>query len=208
MRSDAAANRAAIVAAARDLFADAGADVPLDAIADRAGVGIATLYRRFPDRHALVRAVALETIDGLCAALALAEAEPDPALAWRRFAGAAVDARIGAVAPALAPTPHLDVRGDPEVAAAREQMLARAERLVARCHRAGTIRKDVSASEALLAIIVVTRPLPNIPAELSTRVAPRMLTLLEAGLRPDGARLPGAARTLARDLRAAGEPEG
>jgi len=62
MRSDAARNRAAILAAARDLFGR-GRDVPMYEIARRAGVGQATLYRHFPDRPAIVASLTLEHIE-------------------------------------------------------------------------------------------------------------------------------------------------
>lgn len=55
MRADARRNREAIVSAARELFADRGAAVEISEIAERAGVGVGTLYRRFPDKDALVR---------------------------------------------------------------------------------------------------------------------------------------------------------
>ncbi|MET7656978.1 helix-turn-helix domain-containing protein, partial [Streptomyces sp. NPDC005486] len=54
-RADALRNRERIVAAAREMFVEFGADVPLDEIARRAGVGNATVYRNFPDRDALTR---------------------------------------------------------------------------------------------------------------------------------------------------------
>ena len=57
LRADAARNRASIVEAARDVFAEQGLEAPLDEIAKRAGTGNATLYRRFPNRGDLVAAV-------------------------------------------------------------------------------------------------------------------------------------------------------
>ncbi|MFD4246825.1 TetR/AcrR family transcriptional regulator [Streptomyces sp. NPDC058525] len=57
MRADALRNAEKIVRAARDVYAEQGPDAPLDEIARRAGVGIATLFRRFPDKAALLRAV-------------------------------------------------------------------------------------------------------------------------------------------------------
>ncbi|WP_405497306.1 TetR/AcrR family transcriptional regulator [Streptomyces sp. NBC_00096] len=57
LRADAARNIEKIVRAARDVYAEVGPDAPLDEIARRAGVGIATLFRRFPDKAALLRAV-------------------------------------------------------------------------------------------------------------------------------------------------------
>jgi AcrR family transcriptional regulator len=57
LRADAARNSEKIVRAAREVYAERGPDAPLDEIARRAGVGIATLFRRFPDKRALLRAV-------------------------------------------------------------------------------------------------------------------------------------------------------
>ena len=62
LRADAARNRAAIVAVARDVFAEQGLEAPLETIAARAGVGIATLYRRFPTREKLVAAALTEKV--------------------------------------------------------------------------------------------------------------------------------------------------
>lgn len=62
LRKDAARNRAAILTAARELFAS-GRDVPMYEIGRRAGVGQATLYRHFPDRAAVVAAITREHIE-------------------------------------------------------------------------------------------------------------------------------------------------
>ena len=84
LRADAARNRAAIVAVARDVFAEYGLEAPLEAIAARAGVGIATLYRRFPTREKLVAAALVEKITEYAEAARQALAVPDP---WDGFAG-------------------------------------------------------------------------------------------------------------------------
>ncbi|MEW2353251.1 helix-turn-helix domain-containing protein [Spirillospora sp. NPDC029432] len=61
LRADAARNSEKILRAARELYAERGSDVPLEEIARRAGVGIATLYRRFPDKAILVRTALEQT---------------------------------------------------------------------------------------------------------------------------------------------------
>jgi AcrR family transcriptional regulator len=82
MRADARRNRERLLAAALVLFADAGEDVPLEAIAGRAGVGIGTLYRHFPTREALAEAAYRNEVRRLCDAAAelLATRSPDAAL--------------------------------------------------------------------------------------------------------------------------------
>src|SRR5438067_3764748 len=90
MRADAQRNREKLLAAATEAFAAEGEDVALEAVAARAGVGIGTLYRHFPNRDALVVAAYRHEVGALCAAAAdlLAERPADAALrAWAgRFA--------------------------------------------------------------------------------------------------------------------------
>jgi AcrR family transcriptional regulator len=62
LRRDAQRNRNAILAAARQVFCDHGLEAPLEEIARRAGVGIGTLYRRFPSRVELLDAVLADTV--------------------------------------------------------------------------------------------------------------------------------------------------
>lgn len=83
LRRDAVRNREAVLSAARSLFAEHGTDVALEDVARRAGVGIATLYRRFPDRAALVRAAFEPKMHAYAAAVERAAADPDP---WNGFA--------------------------------------------------------------------------------------------------------------------------
>src|SRR4051794_12277532 len=80
LRADARRNRQQLLAAARDVFVEHGPDAPLDEVARRAGVGIATLYRRFPDRATLQRAVALDVLAR--AAEVARRADADETDAW------------------------------------------------------------------------------------------------------------------------------
>ena len=82
LRADAAANRDRILDAAAELFARRGISVPLDEVARRAGVGVATLYRRFPTRADLVAATFERNISRFTEAVDRALANPDP---WQGF---------------------------------------------------------------------------------------------------------------------------
>ncbi|WP_253767794.1 TetR/AcrR family transcriptional regulator [Goodfellowiella coeruleoviolacea] len=82
LRADAQHNRDRILAVARETFATLGLDVPMAAIARRAGVGVATLYRRFPTKEALVTEAFAEQIAACVAVVDDALADPDP---WRGF---------------------------------------------------------------------------------------------------------------------------
>ncbi|MBD3002981.1 MULTISPECIES: TetR/AcrR family transcriptional regulator [unclassified Streptomyces] len=82
LRSDAASNRRRVLEAARALFASRGLDVPMATIARHAGVGVATLYRRFPTREALVTEVFSDEFSACAAIVDDALADDD---AWRAF---------------------------------------------------------------------------------------------------------------------------
>ncbi|MFF0110463.1 TetR/AcrR family transcriptional regulator [Streptomyces hirsutus] len=84
LRVDAERNRDRILAAARRLFATEGLSVSMAAVAREAGVGKATLSRRFATRDELVDAVFADRMDGYAAAVATALADPDP---WHGFTG-------------------------------------------------------------------------------------------------------------------------
>jgi AcrR family transcriptional regulator len=89
-RADARRNYEKVVAAARDAFAEGGTATSLEEIARRAEVGIGTLYRHFPNRQALLEAVYVDEVEGLCrSAIDLAELPPWEALVgWlHRFVG-------------------------------------------------------------------------------------------------------------------------
>ncbi|WP_055480620.1 TetR/AcrR family transcriptional regulator [Sphaerimonospora mesophila] len=82
LRADARHNRERILEAAREAFATLGLDVPMAAIARRAGVGVATLYRRFPTRESLVKEVFADQFAACSKIVDDALADPD---AWRGF---------------------------------------------------------------------------------------------------------------------------
>jgi AcrR family transcriptional regulator len=85
LRADAARNRRALVTAAREVFGERGLDAPLDEIARRAGVGNATLYRRFPTRQLLVEAVFTDWMAEYARAVDDAIANPDPWTGFRDY---------------------------------------------------------------------------------------------------------------------------
>lgn len=82
LRVDAERNRERILAAARELFAERGLDVPIEEVARRAGVGVGTLYRRFPTREALVARAFEAKMAAYADAVAEALAQHDP---WLGF---------------------------------------------------------------------------------------------------------------------------
>jgi AcrR family transcriptional regulator len=84
LRADAERNRERVLSAARQVFAEQGLDASTNEIARRAGVGVATLFRRFPTRDDLVGAVFADKMSAYAAAVDEALAESDP---WQGFSG-------------------------------------------------------------------------------------------------------------------------
>lgn len=182
LRADARRNREQLLAAARDVFVEQGADAPLDDVARRAGVGIATLYRRFPDRESLMRGVALDVLARAAHEARAAEAEePDPFAALARYMHRALDLRISAVMPALLGRIAFD---DAEVGRARQESVEPVLRMIEAAQAAGTLRGDVAFGDIGPLLVRLSRPLPGgLPRELDSGLAHRHLDLALAGLR-------------------------
>ncbi|TPQ16365.1 TetR/AcrR family transcriptional regulator [Streptomyces sporangiiformans] len=200
-RADALRNRERIVAAAREMFVELGADVPLDEIARRAGVGNATVYRNFPDRDALQREVVCSVMDRVSRQAEQVLAESGDAFeALSRFVHASADERIGALCPMMSET--FD-RHHPDLLASRNQLESLVEGFMERAREAGQLRPDVAFGDLMVAIGQLTRPLPGTACLNIDRFVHRHLQLFLDGLRaPARSELPGTAATL-EDLRQA-----
>ena len=204
MRADASRNRERILIAARESFVEQGPSVPLEAIAARAGVGIATLYRRFPDRQALMRAVAVDALTRIVAEVRQATAEePDAFRALARYMERVLALRISAVMPLLAGQISL---ADDELMALRQESADLIQQMIDQAQAEGTLRPDITFADISLLLIRLGRPLPGpFSRALQDELARRHLILLLDALRPHGGHptpLPGPALTLA-DLRGA-----
>ncbi|MBZ4015925.1 TetR/AcrR family transcriptional regulator [Streptomyces purpurogeneiscleroticus] len=199
LRADAQRNRERIVAAARETMVEHGADVPLDEVARRAGVGNATLYRHFPDRADLIHHVTLSVMDRTAdrAEGALA-AEDDAFQALRVFVHAAVEERIGALCPLLSDGVDKD---HPDLLAARDRLERAVEALMGAARESGRLRTDIAVGDLMVAITQLTRPLPGSGCVDFDRFVHRHLQLFLDGLMaPARSELPGCAATL-EDLR-------
>jgi len=137
-RADARRNFDALLSAAREVFAESGADASLEDIARRAGVGIGTLYRNFPTRQDLFERVYIGEVEDLCtAARDLADLPPWDALAgWlRRFVSYIATKR--ALMEALS-------TGSSVFAACRAEMYSAGTPLFARAQATGEVRADLT----------------------------------------------------------------
>jgi AcrR family transcriptional regulator len=184
LRRDARRNRERILAAARAAFAEHGLDVGVDEIARRAGVGMGTLYRRFPTKDALIEAILEDRLEEVVALLERAVGGHDP---WRDFEGfmsevVALQARDRGFKDILASSR----RDEPRLTAARDRIAPLMERLLARAQAAGEMRADVDPRDVGPLLWGAGRVV-----ESTGEVAPdywrRYLTLVLDGLRAPGA---------------------
>jgi AcrR family transcriptional regulator len=179
-RADARRNYDKLVEAAREAFAEGGADTSLEAVARRAGVGIATLYRNFPERADLLEAVYLEEVVAFCEAAAdLADLPPWDALAeWLRRLTSYLLAKQ-----ALAPVLLSTFGHDAEVfQRSRAAFKAVGQPLLDRAQEAGVVRPDTDLAE----ILKLTGGIAKIPFETPSEID-HILELALDGLRYRGA---------------------
>ncbi|MFE9400433.1 TetR/AcrR family transcriptional regulator [Streptomyces sp. NPDC006530] len=185
LRSDARRNRDLLVAAARELFAEQGLNVPLDEIAKRAGVGNATLYRRFPARGDLVEAVFHEDLTAVMASGEEARLARD---AW-----GALTAYLEGVCALLARDRGVGdlmttgIEGAPTLDAIHAHNHATVSELMRRAAQAGELRTDVVAEDLLFALSALGTSLPAVEA-IRPGSWRRPLALLLDGFRAEAQR--------------------
>lgn len=185
LRADARANRDLIIAAAQAMFAEHGLDVPMKDIADRAGVGVGTLYRRFPDRESLIAATAYAHLAALARALETADREE--ARAWPalcRFLGECITSRLGALAAAIEPGLHARIQADPRLAALRADLGDAIARLTRRAQADGDLRRDTEPRDVALLMTVQVYARPE---QSHADAVARVVTIIVSGLRADHA---------------------
>jgi len=179
-RADAQRNRERLIDAAKTAFADVGSDVSLDEIARRAGVGIGTLYRHFPNRGAIVEAVYRREVRQLAYAAPRLLTSLPPGEALRQWMRLFVDyiAAKKVIAPALGAL----AGGTTDLFAASGVLIGQAfSLLVERAAAAGDIRPDVDAADIQRAVVGFTYGSSSPGWQAS---ALRLIDLLMDGLRP------------------------
>lgn len=184
LRSDAERNRRLVLEAAAAAFAEEGLDVGMADIARRAGVGNATVFRRFPTKDALVEAIIDERITELLAAAARAAEIEDPwdALVHLLEATAKTQARDQGFFQAT----ERFLLEHPDILRRHRPIIEAVDPLVARAQAAGVLRDDVTTLDVLGLVKGAVSCLPPAP-ELRTDGWRRYLALLLDGLRPEAA---------------------
>ncbi|GAB7047861.1 TetR/AcrR family transcriptional regulator [Catenuloplanes indicus] len=179
LRRDAELNRQRILQAARELFAAQGLDVTLDDIAHHAGLGVGTVYRRFPTKDALVEALFESKMARLAQIAENAADEPDPAVALDRWLRAVADLQAGdrGLREVMLGGRY---SGD-RVTLVRERLNPAVTRLFDRAKAAGVLREDLQPSDVPVLMVMI-----GAVTDYSRPVGPdvwlRFLTILRDGL--------------------------
>jgi AcrR family transcriptional regulator len=189
LRADAERNRRRILEAAREAVAEEGLDVGVEEIARRAGVGMGTLYRRFPTKQDLLDAIAEDRIAQVQAAVSAGLAEEDAWTGLRLTMRALTQAWVEDRSFMAAIGTQLAKRGK-KVQAARRQVFADLDALIERAQREGALRPDVTVGDvAYLVHAAASGPTPFTESYL--RDCPdqwqRCLHVILDGLRADAA---------------------
>jgi AcrR family transcriptional regulator len=181
LRKDAERNRQRILKAAAAVFTEQGLEATLDDVARHAGVGVATVYRRFPDKAALADALFEERIDTLAALATEAHEAEDP---WEGLVSFMLTAtEMLTTDKGLRQLLMFASHGHERVGYARDRMRPAIGKLVERAQAAGQVRPDLGATD-----IPVLEFMLGATAEYARDVRPdiwrRYLTLLLDALRP------------------------
>jgi AcrR family transcriptional regulator len=182
LRRDAQRNRQRILDAARELFAEQGLGVTLNDIAHHAGVGVGTVYRRFPDKAQLIEELFDQQIGELVALMEEALEDPDP---WHGLTGylrrnLELQACDRAFREIITGTPD----GAERVGRIRQRMFPLATRLVQRAKDAGALRADFEPSDVPMLFMMLTTVLDS-ARDVAPDLWRRYLEIVLQGLRAE-----------------------
>jgi AcrR family transcriptional regulator len=181
MRTDAVKNRQRILDAAEEVFAAEGVAVPIDVVAERAGLGVGTLYRHFPNKEALLEAIVVDRITQLVATAREFELAEDPGQALfaflQEFAAQASAKRDLFEALGSA---GIDLKA--RCAELFEDLMRSVDVLLSRAIAIGAVRDDVPANE-IVGLIVGTCHAAGDSGVTDAGLG-RMVTVVLDGLRP------------------------
>jgi AcrR family transcriptional regulator len=181
LRRDAERNRQRILAAATEVFTERGFEATLDDVARHAGVGVGTVYRRFPDKASLADALFEERIDALVGLAERAQQEPD---AWTGLVSfLEQSAEMLAGDRGLRQILLYAIEGHDRHTYARDRMRPAVDCLVKRAQADGQVRADLAATDIPLIEFMIVAT-----AEYTSYVRPavwrRYLALILDALRP------------------------
>ncbi|AGZ45686.1 TetR/AcrR family transcriptional regulator [Actinoplanes friuliensis] len=180
LRADSARVRERMVAAAREAFVSGDTDLPMNAIAKAAGVGVGTMYRHFPTRQALLESMAAESFEALVTQARVAAAEPDIATGLAGLLRAALQCQLRD--PSLAAVLATPTYACEETLELSRELGGASMELLERARVAGVIRPDVTADDMRRLMCGVRHAV--VSGDDDGTVADRYLTIMIAGLKP------------------------
>jgi AcrR family transcriptional regulator len=180
LRKDAERNRQRILDAARELFAQEGVGVTLNDIAHHAGVGVGTVYRRFPEKAQLIEELFEQQVSELVGLMEEAAEDPDP---WRGLTGffrrnLELQVRDRAFREIIVGTPEAAQR----LQQIRLRMFPLGAQLVQRAKEAGALRADFQPSDIPMMFLMLTAVL-DAAREVEPDLWRRYLEVFIQGLR-------------------------
>ena len=184
MRADALKRRQNIITVACNLYRTHHHDsLTMDNIAEHAQVGIATLYRNFPDRFALDMACAhyLFTVVIELQEKAITDFDNSPEEIWFAFNKHLYDAGLGSLVPALAPESLDDLPED--VSELRVITEAKTTELIALAKKNGLVHEDIDPGTYIVGLLTITRPPINAIVALADNFHSSLLGIYLSGLK-------------------------
>jgi AcrR family transcriptional regulator len=184
LRADAARNRERIVAAAIEVFAERGLEASTAEIAARAGVGEATLFRRFPTKDDLITAIVAVMLEDAATVATSCLADDDPWRGVERFLYEM--AERASVDHGITDANKERCMASPALAAERGRVLDLTSQIVRRAQKAGVVRDDIAGQDLMFLMGAVASiselPFPGLRDDLWKRY----LGIVLDGLRPEG----------------------
>jgi AcrR family transcriptional regulator len=184
LRADAQRNLGHILEAARAVFAEEGLDASVAAVAERAGVGTATIFRRFPTKDHLLAAVIEERVRGLTESSRRAAESDEPRLALRHFLQEAVGGYISDRG--FCEAAGKGLFAEARVRALIDELNVNVAVVLERAKQVGEVREDVTREDVSVLLMALAQA-----GSLLEHAAPgnwrRYLDIVLDGLRPEGA---------------------
>jgi AcrR family transcriptional regulator len=186
-QAEAERNDRRVLDAAREIFAACGANAPVAAIAERAGVGMGSLYRRYGSKADLLQHLCMQAMEQSIKAAETALAASDPWAGLTGYVSTCVAQGTGALAPLAG-----SVQTTPQMWETSRYGRRLLDQLVSRAHRQGTLRHDVTALDIAWLMEFFGRHGPATPGIQDHAIRQRLLTISLDGLRNHEAEpLPG-----------------
>jgi len=185
LRADAQRNLVRVLDAAREVFAEQGIDATVTEVAERAGVGVGTIFRRFPTKDDLLAAVVEQRTSQLIEAADAALAQPDAGAALRRFMETAAAMHISDRC--WCDATGTDLFGREGIRALVDVLVSKMDALLSRAQASGQVRADLRALDLPVLLMGVAKS-GLMLEDAAPGAWKRYLGIVFDGLRPDAAR--------------------